>query len=86
MFGVLPDEPYTKEQVLTYLALCRERSRQTIEEMTDERARQRCTFPWMEPTFYELQLYSMRHVQEHAAQFAFMLGQNGVTGMDWVAA
>ena len=38
----------------------------------------------MEPTFVELQLYSMRHVQEHAAQLNLVLGQHGVTGQDWV--
>jgi hypothetical protein len=27
----------------------------------------------------------MRHVQEHAAQLNMLLGQNGVTGPDWVA-
>jgi hypothetical protein len=32
-----------------------------------------------------MQLYSMRHVQEHAAQLNLMLGENGVTGMDWIA-
>jgi hypothetical protein len=32
-----------------------------------------------------LQLYSMRHVQEHAAQLNLVLGQNGLTASDWVA-
>jgi hypothetical protein len=27
----------------------------------------------------------MRHIQEHAAQLNFYLGQQGVTGQDWVA-
>jgi len=38
----------------------------------------------LEPTFLELQLYSMRHVQEHAAQLGLFLGQNGVSGPDWI--
>jgi hypothetical protein len=56
-----------------------------IEALTDEKANQICTFDWMEPTFLELQLYCMRHVQEHAAQLSLLLGQNGISGPDWVA-
>ena len=83
--GRLPDEPYTKDQVRAYLTHGREKCRTTIEGLTDERARQRCPFPWMEPTFLELQLYCMRHVMEHAGQLGYVLGQQGVAGMDWVS-
>lgn len=83
--GKLPVQPYTKEQVLVYLGECRQRCRATLESLTDERAQQRCVFEWMEPTFLELQLYAMRHVQEHAAQLSLLLGQHDVAGLDWVA-
>lgn len=83
--GALPDQPYTKEQILIYLDACRKKCQATIESLTDERAEQRLVFDWMEPSFLELQLYCMRHVQEHAAQFSLILGQHGITGMDWVA-
>jgi len=53
--------------------------------MTDEEAQQRCAFEWMEPSFFELQLYSLRHVQEHAAQLSLLLGQHDVSGFDWIA-
>jgi len=39
----------------------------------------------MELSYLELQLYSMRHVQEHAAQLSVVLGQHEGVGMDWVA-
>jgi hypothetical protein len=83
--GRLPDQPYTKEQVLAYLGECRGRCQATLAALTDERAQQRCVFAWMEPSFLELQLYAMRHVQEHAGQLNLLLGQNYVAGMDWVA-
>lgn len=83
--GALPDEPYTKEQIRAYLDQCRGKCRSTIEALTDEKARQICPFSWFEPSFLELQLYSMRHVQEHAAHLGLLLGQHGVTGFDWVA-
>lgn len=83
--GAFPEKPYTKAEVLTYLKLCRQRSKAAIETLTDEKAYQVCTFEWMTPTYLELQLYSMRHVQEHAAHFAYFLGRNGVSSLDWIA-
>jgi hypothetical protein len=36
-------------------------------------------------SYLELQLYNMRHVQEHAAQLNLFLGQNAIEGVsDWV--
>lgn len=83
--GRLPDQPYTKDHVRAYLVYGREKCRATVEALTDERAQERCPFPWMEPTFLELQLYCMRHIMEHAGQLGYFLGQQGVTGMDWVS-
>ncbi len=83
--GRLPETLYTKQQVQTYLKDCRQKCKTTIGTLTDEKARQICTFEWMQPTFLELQLYCMRHIQEHAAQLHLVLGQKGVTGMDWIA-
>jgi DinB superfamily len=81
----LPDKPYTKDDIVSYLAQCRQKCQAIIQGMTDEQAYEIRRFEWMEPSFVELQLYSMRHVQEHAAQLSLMLGQNGISGPDWVA-
>ena len=83
--GRLPDQPYTRDQILAYLGECRKKCQSTIEALTDEKAQQRCVFEWMEPSFLELQIYAMRHVQEHAGQLSLLLGQHNVTGLDWVA-
>ena len=83
--GSLPETLYTKDQICAYLTQCRQKCQAVIEGLTDEKAYQVCTFKWMTPTFLELQLYSMRHVQEHAAQLNLLLGQNGLTASDWVA-
>ena len=82
--GALPEKPYTKDQMRTYLKQCRQKCKTTIETLTEEKAHRVCTFEWMKPTFLELQLYSMRHVQEHAAQLNLLLGQNQVEGLDWI--
>ncbi len=89
--GPLPGTPYAKEEVRSYLAYARQKCRTVIETMTDERARQPVNFPWVDDreivTYAELQLYNMRHTQEHAAQLSLVLGRHGVPGdqIDWVA-
>jgi hypothetical protein len=82
--GKLPENPYTKDQIRAYLKQCRQKCQSTIEELTDEQAYRPCKFEWVEASYWEMQLYSMRHVQEHAAQLNLLLGQHDVTGMDWI--
>lgn len=81
----LPVKPYTKEQIQTYLDHCRRKCQSTIAGLTTERANEICKFEWIEASFVEMQLYCMRHVQEHAAQLSLHLGQKGVAAPDWVA-
>jgi hypothetical protein len=84
--GKLPEQPYTKDQLQAYLEDCRQKCRTTFEALTDEKADQRCEFPWGEEvSFVELQLYSMRHVQEHASQLSLHLGHKIGSAPDWVA-
>jgi hypothetical protein len=83
--GLLPERPYTKDELVTYLDHGRKKCRATIEALTDEQARQRCRFSWGEVSFAELLLYNMRHVQEHAAQLNLILGQKLDSAPGWVA-
>jgi len=83
--GKLPEKPYTKEEIQSYLKQLRQKGKEMIAALNDERAHQICVFAWMEPSYLELQLYSMRHIQEHAAHLNLVLGHRGVTGQDWVA-
>jgi uncharacterized damage-inducible protein DinB len=88
--GPLPNRTYSRDELRAYLASVRQQCRTTIETMTDERARQPVTFGWMRDgevvSYVELQLYSMRHTQEHAAQLSLLLGQHGIPdeALDWV--
>jgi hypothetical protein len=78
--GVPPERPYTKEELLAYLVAMRRKCHATLAALTDERARQAVAYPWTEGqdvSFLELLLYTMRHVQEHAAQLSLFLGQSG---------
>ena len=85
----LPERPYTQQELRDYLASLRQKCHATLAALTDERARRPIAYPWSagQPiSFLELQLYSMRHVQEHAAQLSLFLGQHPApdVGLDWV--
>ncbi|MEO8972641.1 MAG: DinB family protein [Ktedonobacteraceae bacterium] len=86
--GILPEQPYTRDELHAYLVHLRKKCQTTIVGLSDEKANQQVTFPWAggKPvSFLELQLYNMRHVQEHAAQLNMFLGQNAIDGVsDWV--
>ncbi len=73
--GPLPERPYTKDELQTYLDYSRKKCQATIEALTDEAAQRHCRFAWGEVSFAELLLYNMRYVQEHASQLNMMLGQ-----------
>ncbi len=66
---------YSRQELLGYLDLCRERCRQTIYALSDKQANRLCNFAWGEVPFAELMLYTLRHVQEHAAQLHLFIGQ-----------
>ena len=82
--GPLPEKPYTKEQLLAYLEHCRQKCRVTLEATNEAAAQRRCTFGWGEVSFMELLLYTMRHVQGHAAQLNMALGQKTGSAPVWV--
>jgi hypothetical protein len=80
---ILP-RTYTRLELLGYLASCRKKCQRIINEMTSEQARLMCHFPWGELPYAELQLYNLRHVQEHGAQLHMFLGQHAGKASQWV--
>jgi hypothetical protein len=61
----------------------------TLTALSTEKAHQQYTFPWpagATVSYFELLLYTMRHVQEHAAQLSLFLGQHAIPGeaLNWV--
>lgn len=83
--GVLPDRVYTKDELLSFLVHDRNKCRETINALTDEKAHQRCGFKRPDITVAELLLYNMRHVQHHAAQLNLIIRQKGDSAPRWVA-
>jgi hypothetical protein len=85
----LAKHPYTRDELHTYLKHLRKKCQLTINELSDEKARQPFYFPWDREnpiSYLELQLYTLRHVQEHAAQLSLFLGQHAIPdeALDWV--
>jgi len=84
--GVLPERPYTQDELRTYLKHCRRKCQTTIGTLTDEQAGQRVAISGVAGgTFLELLLYNMRHVQEHAAQLSLILGLKVGWDARWVS-
>ncbi len=83
--GTLSAPVYGKAEMLAYLEHGRAKCRETIRTLTDERARETWGFDdWPEKIpFAELLLYTMRHVQEHAAQLGLLLGQTHNLPPNW---
>jgi hypothetical protein len=81
---VLPPA-YSRQELLDYLQYCRQKCRETIESMSSEQANHICRFPWGDIPFAELQIYSLRHVQEHAAQLHLFIGQISGKSSEWAA-
>jgi hypothetical protein len=83
--GVIPERPYTKNDLLTYLEHGRRRFLATIDLLTDQQARERRWYGWGHASFAELLLYNMRHVQHHTGQLNLLLRQRTDSAPRWVA-
>jgi uncharacterized damage-inducible protein DinB len=82
--GLMPERVYTKEELQKYLEYGRRKCRATVEGFTEERARRRCGFGWLEISGEEMLLYNMRHVQHHAGQLHLVLRQKMDAAPRWV--
>ena len=82
--GILPNRVYTKEELQKYLNHGREKCRTTIAAMTEEMAKNRCGFSWLDISGAEVLLYNMRHVQHHAGQLNLILRQKVDAAPRWV--
>lgn len=83
--GLLPPREYARAELQTYLAHVRQKCQATIRAAADEQLVRPCRAAGRELPFAELLLYTMRHVQEHAAQLNMFLGQRTGSAAGWVA-
>ncbi|MGJ5817489.1 DinB family protein [Paludibaculum fermentans] len=82
--GLLPDQPYTKAELLFYLQYTRRSLAAYFDGLTAETAAAPCGFPGRNMSSVELLLHSMRHVQHHAAQLNLMLRQSAGSAPSWI--
>ncbi|MBI5837086.1 MAG: DinB family protein [Candidatus Eisenbacteria bacterium] len=83
--GLMPERPYTKEELLAYLASGRRKCREAIGALTPEGAAARCGIERRNMNVAELHLYNLRHVQHHAAQLNLILRQATDSAPRWVS-
>jgi hypothetical protein len=91
--GAMPFPPFdvetpavvcTREELAAYLAHGRAKCRERIAGLADEEIEQPSPFPWLRFTRGDLLLYTMRHVQHHAAQLNLRLRAAGIEPPPWV--
>jgi len=82
--GLLPERPYTKDELQRYLEHGRRKCRARIAALTEESAREARKFGSVEGTVAELLIYDLRHVQHHTAQLNLILRQQTDSAPNWV--
>lgn len=74
------DQPYTKDEVLTYLAFCRNELARQIGALDLDAP---SGFHWLPFNKLELQIYNIRHLQQHVGELSGRLLTAGIT-INWV--
>jgi hypothetical protein len=82
--AVIPERPYTKDEVLAYLEHGRRKCRAAIEALTEDDLHRPSGFDWVPVPRAELHLYNLRHVQHGAAQLNLLLRQTIGAAPGWV--
>ena len=83
--GPIPPEgePYTKDDILEYLAFCREQIASIVPTLDFEAE---AGFPWLPFGKLELQFYSIRHIMLHVGELAERLSAMRGIEVGWVGA
>ena len=74
-------KPYTKEDILEYLVVCRNEVEEKVSTVDMDAA---SGFHWLSFNKLELQIYNIRHIQHHAGQLSERLRTNESVGISWV--
>jgi diamine N-acetyltransferase len=82
--GRAPDRIYTRDELLRYLDHGRAKARAAIAALTPGGAVEPCAFMRRDMSVLELMLYTLRHVQHHAAQLHLILRQTVNAAPRWV--
>jgi len=72
---------YGKEEILDYLAVCQE---QVTEKTATLDLEAPSGFDWLPFSKLELQIYTIRHIQQHGGELYERLGTRAEIELDWV--
>jgi hypothetical protein len=75
-------EPYTRAQVLDYLAFCLQQVYAQVDALDLDAP---SGFPWLPFDKLELQFYNIRHIMLHTGELCERLGSHGEVAFMWVA-
>lgn len=74
-------EPYDKESVLEYLAFCQGQVAEKVPQLNLEAD---SGFDWLPFGKLELQIYNIRHLQQHTGELMERLGARAGIEIDWI--
>lgn len=74
-------EPYTKADILAYVIFCRQEVERQVPAL-DLNAPS--GFDWIPMNKFELQIYNIRHLQQHAGELMERLGSRAGISVDWI--
>ncbi|MEZ4714174.1 MAG: DinB family protein [Caldilineaceae bacterium] len=74
-------EPYTKADIQEYIDFCRQQVDMCVPP-TDMDAES--GFDWLPMSKFELQIYSIRHLQQHTGELMERLGTRAGIDVDWI--
>lgn len=74
-------EPYEKEDLLEYLALCQQ---QVVERVSELDLDAPSGFEWLPFGKLELHIYNIRHLQQHTGELMERLGTRAEVEVDWI--
>jgi hypothetical protein len=73
-----PSRSFTREELLNYLAICRQKLRDSLASEAESTLRGPSGFPRYPISRLEFHLNNIRHIQHHAAQLATLLRRKGI--------
>ena len=79
--NVKEETPFTQQELLAYLNMCREMVETQLNAIDLEAE---SGFYWLPFDKLELQLYNIRHIQQHTGELHERLGAQGDIEIDWV--
>jgi hypothetical protein len=94
---VIPNRLYSKEEVLSYLSVIREKCRKMTIQLTKEKLMEKwieddeidlhglCPSIVIDYTILDILFYNFRHIQHHVGQLNYILRQEINTASDWIA-